>query len=101
MDVKQKRANIEKFLYGLLSIIDPSGVNLNKYKSMFSKMSDQEFSRWMDSFLADDKSNIRIDIEEFGNEKRKLKFENVEKAAEYVGIPLFEYVYTPNWLYII
>jgi len=96
MDVKQKRANIEKFLYGLLSIIDPSGVNLNKYKSMFSKMSDQEFSRWMESFLADDKSNIRIDIEEFGNEKRKLKFENVEKAAEYVGIPLFEYVYTPH-----
>lgn len=95
-DIKTKRAQEEKFLYGLLSIMDPSGINMNKYKSMFSKMNDQQFSRWMDSFLADDKSNIRVDIEEFGPENRKLKFENVEKAAEYVGVPLFEYVYVPH-----
>lgn len=95
-DNKEKRAKIEKFLYGLLSTIDPSGVNLNKYKSMFAKMNDDQFANWMNAFLADDKSNIRIDIEEFGNDNRKLKFENVEKAAEYVGVPLFEYVYVPH-----
>jgi len=95
-DVKTKRAAIEKFLYGLLSVIDPSGVNLNKYRTMFSKMNDDQFTNWMNAFLADDKSNIRIDIEEFGNDNRKLKFENVEKAAEYVGVPLFEYVYVPH-----
>lgn len=95
-DIKTKRAEIEKFLYGLLAVIDPSGINLNKYKTMFAKMNDAQFSKWMDTFLADDKSNIRIDIEEFGNDNRKLKFENVEKAAEYVGVPLFEYVYVPH-----
>lgn len=95
-DIKQKRSAIEKYLYGLLSVLDPSGVNLNKYKSLFIKMNDDQFSKWMDSFLADPKSNIRIDIEEFGDEKRKLKFENVEKAAEYAHVPLFEYVYVPH-----
>lgn len=96
MDVKTKRSNIEKFLYELLAIMDPSKVNMNKYKALFAKMSDQQFSDWMTKFLADEKSNIRVDIEEFGNDNRKLKFENVEKAAEYVGVPLFEYVYVPH-----
>lgn len=95
-DVKQKRAKIEKLLYNVLSLLDPSKVNMQKYQALFSKMNDDQFSKWMNSFLADEKSNIRLDIEEFGPDNRKLKFENVEKAAEYIGIPLFEYVYMPH-----
>jgi hypothetical protein len=46
--------------------------------------------------LADPKSNIRVDIEEFGDGSRNLKFENIEKAADYIGIKLFENVYLPH-----
>lgn len=95
-DIKTKRAKIEKLLYNVLALMDPSKVNMQKYQALFSKMNDDQFSKWMNSFLADEKSNIRLDIEEFGPDNRKLKFENVEKAAEYIGIPLFEYVYMPH-----
>ena len=95
-DIKTKRAKIEKLLYNVLALMDPSKVNMQKYQALFSKMNDDQFSKWMNSFLADEKSNIRLDIEEFGADNRKLKFENVEKAAEYIGIPLFEYVYMPH-----
>ena len=95
-DVKQKRARIEKLLYNVLALLDPSKINMQKYQAMFAKMSDAQFSAWMEKFLADPKSNIRVDIEEFGSDNRKIKFENVEKAAEYIGIPLFEYVYLPH-----
>ena len=95
-DIKTKRAKIEKLLYNVLALLDPSKINMQKYQAMFAKMSDAQFSNWMEKFLADPKANIRVDIEEFGSDNRKIKFENVEKAAEYIGIPLFEYVYLPH-----
>jgi len=95
-DVKQKRARIEKLLYNVLALMDPSKINMKKYQAMFAKMSDDQFSAWMDKFIADPKANIRVDIEEFGADNRKIKFENVEKAADYIGVPLFEYVYLPH-----
>lgn len=91
-----KRQKIEALLDGVLKRIDTSGVNANKYKAMFAKMSDQQFTKWINDFLKDDKSNIRLDIEEFGNDNRKLKYENVEAAAKFLGVPIFEYVYIPH-----
>lgn len=76
--------------------MDPTGINANKYKNMFQKMSDMQFSQWIQAFLADEKSNFRLDIEEFGDGSRTLKFENVEKAADYLGVKLFEHVYLPH-----
>jgi hypothetical protein len=63
---------------------------------MFQTMNDLKFSQWIDAFLNDEKSNFRLDIEEFGDGSRTLKFENVEKAADFLKIKLFEYVYLPH-----
>ena len=94
--MNDKRKKIEALIDKTLSLMDPTLINAKKYRNMFQKMSDQQFSKWITSFLADDKSNIRLDIEEFGDGSRTLKFENVEKAAENLGIKLFEYVYLPH-----
>jgi hypothetical protein len=59
-------------------------------------MNDAQFKQWIEAFLQDDKSNFRLDIEEFGDGKRSLKFENIEKAANFLKVPLFEYVYLPH-----
>jgi hypothetical protein len=59
-------------------------------------MNDEQFKQWIEAFLQDDKSNFRLDIEEFGDGKRSLKFENIEKAANFLKVPLFEYVYLPH-----
>ena len=91
-----KRKKIQDLIDGTLLRLDPTGINAKKYRNMFQTMSDQQFSKWITSFLADEKSNIRLDIEEFGDGKRKLDFRNIEKAAEFLNIKLFEYVYIPH-----
>lgn len=91
-----KRKKIEELIDKTLRLMDPTGINAKKYRNMFQTMSDQQFTKWIQGFLADDKSNIRLDIEEFGDGSRSLKFENVEKAANNLGIKLFEYVYLPH-----
>ena len=91
-----KRKKIEELIDKTLTLMDPSGINAKKYRNMFQTMSDKQFSDWITKFLADEKSNLRLDIEEFGDGSRTLKFENVEKAADFIGIKLFEYVYLPH-----
>lgn len=92
----EKRKKIEKLIDETMILMDPTGINSRKYKDMFQVMSDDDFSDWITKFLADEKSNFRVDIEEFGDGSRSLKFENVEKAAEHLGVKLFEYIYMPH-----
>lgn len=91
-----KRKRIQTLIDQVLSTMDISGINAEKYRKMFQVMSDQEFNDWVTKFLKDPKSNIRCDIEEFGSESRKLKIENIERAADILGIKLYEYVYIPH-----
>lgn len=94
-DIKNKRGQIETLIYRTLSAMDPSNINTDKYKAMFAKMNDSQFSKWVTDFLNDPKSNIRLDIEEF-NKQRSLKYENIEKAAKAMNLKLYEYVYIPH-----
>lgn len=87
------RAYIEKLIYDTFDAIDPSGVNTNKYRNIFSTMNDQEFEKYMKNFLKDDNENFILDIVEFEHD---LKMDNCEKAAKVLGIPLMEYVYMPH-----
>ena len=91
-----KRKKVQDLIDKVLKAIDISGKNAEKYRHMFQTMSDQQFNQWITKFLADPKSNIRVDIEEFGPDSRRLRFENIEKAADILGIKLFEYVYIPH-----
>lgn len=90
-----KRKKIEKLIDEVMSIMDPTGINAKKYRTKFQAMSDKQFEDWITKFLNDHKSNFRVDIEEFKQE-RALKYENIEKAANHIGIPIFEYVYLPH-----
>ena len=95
-DIKDKRKQIEFKVVQTMNLMDPTGINAKKYQAMFASMSDQQFSHWLTKFLADDKSNFRVDIEEFGDGSRVMKYENIEKAAKFLKIPLYEYVYIPH-----
>ena len=68
-----KRNKIETLIDGVLMRMDPTGINAKKYRNMFQTMNDKQFSDWVTRFLADDKSNLRLDIEEFGDGSRTLK----------------------------
>lgn len=91
-----KRRKIEDMVIQTMKRMDPTGINAKKYQTMFQSMNDTQFKQWIEAFLADDKSNFRLDIEEFGDGSRSLKFQNVENAANYLNVPLFEYVYMPH-----
>ena len=91
-----KRQQIQDLVIKTMQLMDPTGINAKKYQSMFQSMNDAQFKQWIEAFLQDDKSNFRLDIEEFGDGKRSLKFENIEKAANFLKVPLFEYVYLPH-----
>lgn len=87
------REYIEKLIYDTYDALDPSGVNTNKFRMLFSEMSDAEFEKYMKKFLKDDNEQFTLDIVEFEHD---LKFEYCEKAAKVLGIPLMEYVYMPH-----
>lgn len=91
-----KRKQIETLVIQTMKLMDPTGINANKYQKMFQSMNDNQFKQWIESFLQDEKSNFRLDIEEFGDGSRSLKFENIEKAANFLNVPLFEHVYLPH-----
>jgi hypothetical protein len=90
-----KRKQIEELVIKTFDALDPSKINSNKYHEMFASMNDQQFKTWADGFFKDNKSGFRWDIEEF-DAKRKPDFDNIEKAANGLGIKLFEYVYMPH-----
>ncbi len=94
--MNDKRKQIESLIDEVLKIMDPSGTNATKYRNMFQVMSDDQFADWITKFLNDPKSNFRIDIEEFGDNSRKMMWDNMERAADKIGIKLFEYVYIPH-----
>lgn len=89
----QNRAYIEKLIYDTFDALDPSGANTDKYRSLFSNMSDIEFEKYMKNFLKNDNEQFVLDIVEFEHD---LKMDNCEKAAKVIGIPLMEYVYMPH-----
>lgn len=88
------RKEIEQLIYDTFDALDPSGANTNKYRTLFSNMDEKEFEKFMKEFLENDNENFTLDIVEYEHE---LKFEDCERAAEVLGIPLFEYIYMP-WL---
>lgn len=87
------RAYIEKLIYDTFDALDPSGTNSDKYRALFGTMKDDEFEKYMKSFLKDDNEQFVLDIVEFEHD---LKMEQCEKAAKVLGIPLMEYVYMPH-----
>ena len=95
VSVTNKRKAIEMKIQQTLLALDPSGINAKKYADMFTSMDDKAFAKWMNAFKANDESNFRVDIEEFGDDSRKINYDKVEDAAKILGINIFEYVYMP------
>ena len=89
---KSERLEMEKVVYETFDRLDPTGANTGFYKELFSKMNDSEFDKFMER-IADDpkayliKHNVDYEIES--------KMEYIEKAAEYLNVPLFEKVVLP------
>ena len=91
--IKQKRAVfMDTLINKIFNNLDPSGVNSKKYNDMLSKMSDDEFDKWVRKEFAEEDYTLYWEFIEF---EREAKIENIAKASKATGIPLYEYVCVP------
>ena len=87
-----KRKEMENLIYKVFSTLDPSEVNTNKYKSMFSNMNDSQFDKFFKNLFDNEELYLVLDIV---NYERDLTIENIEAAAKVLDIPLMEKVAMP------
>ena len=87
------RKDVEEIIYRVFDKLDPTGINTDHYRNIFSAMKDEEFAKFMKSFLADEKDNFAFQLIDYEN---KLDMQNCENAAKELNIPLMEYVYLPH-----
>ena len=92
IDIK-KRKSAEKLVYDVMNALDPTGTNTNRYKKLFSTMSDSKFENFMKCMFEDDNMNFTLEIKEFD---REVNLDMIEKAAKILGIELEEYVILPH-----
>lgn len=91
--IAEKRKKFMKMLLDTFNLLDPSGDNAKKYEKFFSSMSDDQFDKYIRKFFTDDSQQFYLEIVEY---MRDIKYENIEKAAKYLGVPLYETVYLPH-----
>lgn len=91
--IAEKRKKFMKMLLDTFNLLDPSGDNAKKYEKFFSSMSDDQFDKYIRKFFADDSQQFYLEIVEY---MRDIKYENIEKAAKYLGVPLYETAYLPH-----
>ena len=82
---------METLIYTVFSDLDPTGINTEKYKKLFSKMSDAEFEKFFKKLFNSD-DYLLLDVVDY---ERDLKIEFIEKAANTLKVPLFEEVVMP------
>ena len=72
------RKEVEDLIYRVFDKLDPTGINTDHYRNIFSVMKDEEFAKFMKSFLDDEKDNFAFQLIDYEN---KLDMQNCENAA--------------------
>jgi hypothetical protein len=91
---KTKRKKIEELVIGTLDRMDKSGYNSKRYKDFFKGMSDSQFTTFMNKFLKDESEHFYIEVTPFEKGQEPV-MEDIKKAADFLGVPLNEYMYMP------
>lgn len=89
---KAKRKEMEELIYGFFDLFDPTGRNTDYYRNKFKNMSDAEFDQYFKLLFEQDDPYLTATMVDYEN---PLKIENIEKAAKFLDVPLFEKVVLP------
>lgn len=92
-DLTIRKKVMTDLIYKFFNAFDKSGTNTNRYKEMFEPMTPQQFSNYFKALFADDKAYLILDIVDY---EHAVYIEDIERAANVLKIPLFEYVYMPH-----
>lgn len=86
------RTELEKEIYELHDIMDPSGKNTARIRNYFKGMSDKEFRAAMIKFFETDGELFSIGYEPYNN---PVTIDFVHDVAETLNVPVYERVYRP------
>ncbi len=89
---KEKRKQMEEKIQKTFDKLDPSKSNSENYKQMFDAMSDAQFDAFFKDLFATEDEYLILDVVDYD---RPLMIENIEDAANYLGVPLYEKVAMP------
>ncbi len=92
MDVATKRKKVMTMICKTMDILDPSGANSDRVRRRYAHLSDKEFDKEFRAFLNDPKKNFYLEFIDFS---REISMDQIEKAAEFIKVPLMEYVAIP------
>lgn len=87
-----KRNKMENLIYEFFDRFDPTGRNTNYYKTKFQSMTDVEFDKFFKVLFAQDDPYITATMVDYEN---PMEMKNLEKAAEFLKVPIFERVVLP------
>lgn len=90
--ISEKKKQIVDYIVKVMNLLDPTGENGRIYQEKFDTMSDKQFDSYMKEFLNDEKANFYLEIVEY---ERDLTIENIQKCADFMKVPLLEYVALP------
>jgi len=90
--IADRRKKVVDYIVKVMNLLDPTGDNGKYYQEKFDKMTDAQFDKYIREFIQDEKSQFYLAIVEY---ERDLTIENIEKCAEFMKVPLLEYVALP------
>lgn len=89
---KAKRKEMEDLIYNFFDLFDPTGRNTEYYRNKFKGMSDAQFDQYFKLLFEQDDPYLTATMVDYEN---PVLIENVEKAAAFLDVPLFERVVLP------
>ena len=89
---KAKRKEMENLIYNFFDLFDPSGRNTEYYRNLFKGMDDAKFDNYFKNLFKQDDPYLTATMVDYEN---PLLIENIEKAAKFLKVPLFERVVLP------
>ena len=89
---KARRKEMENLIYGFFDRLDPSGRNTEYYRNLFKGMDDAKFDNYFKNLFKQDDPYLTATMIDYEN---PLLIENIEKAADFLKVPLFERVVLP------
>lgn len=90
MTIKEKRKQITDLIVKAFNLLDRTGENAKKYIEEVGKLNDEQWDKYMKSFLKDNEDNFYLEILPNKNEPT---LEDLQKAGKALNIPLDEYIY--------
>ncbi len=91
--IKEKRVQfMNTLIKKIFDNLDPTGANSKRYKRELDAMTDEQFDRWVRTVFSKDDVTLYWETIEY---EREAKIENIKKAADAIGVPLYEKVAVP------